>query len=135
MASAENVVNCRCTIIPNFNKKDDTNDSQSDIIDNKDWLDANFSSEKKFNKHIDKHLDEFGDITPKQYLDTARKLLSSSLSDDIEGFVSKDGFAFKYRKSTNDFAIGSADKNISTLFKPNDGYDYWLQQIKDYKEE
>ena len=72
---------------------------------------------------------------PEKYLNIARELLAAPLSDDIEGFVSKMDFVFKYRKSTNDFALGRADGKISTLFKPKDGYDYWLQQIKEFKEE
>lgn len=119
----------------NNSGNDDTNSLNSDIISNNKWLNSDFSTEKKFNKHIEKHLDKYGDITPEEYLNSARELLASSLSKDVEGFVSKDGFIFKYRKSTNDFAIGRADGKISTLFKPEDGYKYWLQQIKDYKEE
>lgn len=77
---------------------------------------------------------EYEDVTSEEYLNMARKLLAEQLGKDVEGFVSKDGFIFKYRKSTNDFAIGRADGKISTLFKPEDKYKYWLQQIKDYKE-
>lgn len=123
---------CKCiwVNIPNI----DTNSKNDGIINNKEWLKSNFPTEKKFNKHIEKHLGEYGDINPKEYLNIARKLLSESLSDDVEGFVSKEGFLFKYRKSTNDFAIGRADGKISTLFKPKEGYKYWLQQIQEYKE-
>lgn len=120
----------------NNRSKNDVNYGQNnDIINDKKWLKSNFSSEKKFNKHIEKHLDEYGDITPEEYLNKARELLAEPLNEDVEGFISKDGFIFKYRKSTNDFTIGRTDEKISTLFKPIDGYKYWLQQIKDYKEE
>lgn len=104
------------------------------IISNKKWLESEFSTEKKFKKHIEKHLSEYGGRSEKEYLEVARKLLAAPTSDDIEGFVSKAGFVFKYRKSTNDFSIGRADGYISTLYKPVDGYEHWLQQIKDYKE-
>lgn len=63
-------------------------------------------------------------------MENARELLAESLSDDVEGFASEIGFVFKYRVSTNDFAIGRADGKISTLYKPNDGYDEWVKQIK-----
>lgn len=105
----------------------------NDILSYRKWLKSDFSTEKRFNKHIEKHLDEYGDITPEQYLNKTRDLLAAPLGDDVEGFVSKDGFVFKYRKSTNDFAIGRADGKISTMFKPKDKYEYWLNQIKDYK--
>lgn len=107
---------------------------KNDILSNKKWLKSEFPTQKKFDTHIKKHLSEYGDITPKEYLNMARDLLASPLSDDVEGFVSKDGFLFKYRKSTNDFALGRADGKISTVFKPKDKYDYWIDQIKDYKE-
>ncbi|WP_417917285.1 hypothetical protein, partial [Clostridioides difficile] len=83
---------------------------------------ADFPTEKKFKKHVEKHLNEYGNITAEEYLSTARNLLSEQLSNDVEGFLSKDNFLFKYRKSTNDFAVGRADGKISTLFKPKEGY-------------
>ena len=107
---------------------------RNDKLNSRRWLKANFSTQKKFDKHIEKHLSEYGYITPEEYLNISRDLLAASLSEDVEGFISKDGFTFKYRKSTNDFAVGRADGKISTVFKPKEGYDYWLEQIKEYKE-
>lgn len=105
----------------------------SDIISNKKWLEAEFATKKKFDKHIEKHINEYGDISPQEYLDISRKLLSESLSEDVEGFASDLGFIFKYRKSTNDFAIGRDDGYISTLYKPKDGYNHWLEEKEKYK--
>jgi len=105
-----------------------------DILSNRKWLKSSFSTQKKFDKHIEKHLSEYGNITPDEYLNKARDLLAAPLSDDVEGFVSKEGFIFKYKKSTNDFAIGRADGKISTLYKPKDEYKHWLEQIEKYKE-
>ncbi|HBF0844942.1 TPA: minor capsid protein [Clostridioides difficile] len=109
-------------------------DKKDDILSNKSWLKADFPTEKKFKKHVEKHLNEYGNITTEEYLSTARNLLSEQLSNDVEGFLSKDNFLFKYRKSSNDFAVGRADGKISTLFKPKEGYNYWLEQMKEYKE-
>lgn len=106
--------------------------SSDKIIDRK-WLKANFSTQKKYDRHIEKHLSEYGDITPEDYLNTARDLLAAPLSNDIEGFISKDGFTFKYRISTNDFTVGRADGKISTLFKPDKNIEYWKEQISLYK--
>lgn len=108
--------------------------SGSDKIIDRKWLKANFSTQKKYDRHIEKHLSEYGDITPEDYLNTARDLLAASLSNDVEGFVSKDGFTFKYRISTNDFAIGRADGKISTLFKPDENIEYWKEQINLFKD-
>ena len=123
---------CRCfyTIEDEYYKKDVSKIENSGIINNKEWLNANFPSEKKFKNHIDKHLNEYGEITSKEYLNISRELLSAPLSKDIEGFVSKEGFIFKYRKSTNDFTIGRADGKISTLFKPDEKIEYWKEQIE-----
>lgn len=133
---------CRTTVVPVEDEDITVNDEiavskvqDSGIISNKKWLRSEFSSEKKFRKHVEKHIKEYGEVTPEEYLNIARELLAAPLSDDIEGFVSKMDFVFKYRKSTNDFVIGRPDGKISTLFKPKDGYDYWLQQIREYKEE
>lgn len=107
--------------------------SSDKIIDRK-WLKANFSTQKKYDRHIEKHLSEYGDITPEEYVNTARDLLAAPLRNDIEGFISKDGFTFKYRISTNDFTVGRADGKISTLFKPDRKIDYWKEQINLYKD-
>lgn len=80
-------------------------------------------------------MDEYGDITKDEYLGIARELLAAPLNEDVEGFSGEAGFIFKYRKSTNDFAMGRPDGNISTLFKPKDGFKYWIDQMEEYKKE
>ncbi|MGL5753010.1 MAG: hypothetical protein ACRCXT_20885 [Paraclostridium sp.] len=102
------------------------------ILSSKEWLKSSFSSQKKFEQHF-KHLKEYNNITPEEYLDIARKLLAEPLSEDIEGFVSSMGWVFKYRKSTNDFVMGHPEGTISTLFKPDIQYEYWLIQIEKFK--
>ena len=111
------------------------NKPKESILNNRKWLKANFSTQKKFDKHIEKHLKEYGDITPEDYVNIAIDLLAAPLSNDIEGFISKDGFLFKYKISTNDFTIGRPDGKISTLYKPIKGYDQWLEEIEKYKGE
>lgn len=118
------------------NSKNTTDDTAKDgIINSKKWLKATFPNEKSFKRHTSKHLNEYGNIKEDEYLNIARELLSSPLSDDIEGFISGLGFVFKYRKSTNDFAIGRKDGYISTLFKPIVAYQYWLNEIEEFKED
>ena len=124
---------CRCTVVPivDNNEKAGYNYNE-DVLSSKSWLDASFSSQKKFEQHL-KHLKEYDDITPDDYLNIARELLSQPLSKDVEGFISSEGWLFKYRKSTNDFAMGHPKGTISTLFKPELGYEYWLEQIETFK--
>lgn len=103
--------------------------SSSDKIIDRKWLKANFSTQKKLDRHIEKHLSEYGDIKPEDYLNTARDLLAAPLSNDIEGFISEANFVYKYRHSTNDLAIGRNDKNvISTLYKPIKGYEEFTNE-------
>jgi hypothetical protein len=95
------------------------------IINSKKWQGSEFSTPKKFTRHIEKHIGEYNNISESEYLAKAQELLAADLSDNIEGFVTDGGFIFKYDKTTNDFAIGRADGKISTLFKPEDKYEYW----------
>ena len=134
--------NCRCTYLPvvdSMSKNNDKNtiskEVNSDILSNKKWLYAEFPSKEKFDKHIKKHLSEYGNITPEDYLNAARELLLTPLSNDVEGFISEANFIFKYRRSTNDFVIGRPDGKISTLYKLENGYDQWLEEIQKYKKE
>lgn len=113
------------------NKVPVEDNGKSGILINKKWLKANFSTQKKFDRHIEKHLSEYGDMTSEDYANTARDLLAAPLSNDVEGFVSEANFIYKYRHSTNDLAIGRNDKNIiSTLYKPIKGYEEFINERK-----
>lgn len=143
--------NCRCTYLPvinevdkkrnydeakNINNENNVQEFKNDgIINNKNWLKAEFPNEKKFKKHVEKHSNEYNNISAEKYLNLARNLLAADLNKDIDGFKSKEGFIFKYNKETNDFAIGRADGKISTLFKPDEKLDYWEAQKELYGEE
>jgi SPP1 gp7 family putative phage head morphogenesis protein len=118
-----------------ISKKGSNEVENNGIISDKRWLKASFPDEKKFKKHIEKHLAEYGNLTEEEYLSTARELLAEPLSEDVKGFISDENFIFKYKRSTNDFSIGRPNNKISTLFKPKDGYQYWLDQIEKYKKE
>lgn len=111
-----------------LNDRSGDNDDKSGILSDNKWLLAGFASQKKYDKHVEKHLYEYGDILPEEYLGIAQELLAAPLNDDVEGFVTEDGFIFKYRHSTNDFVIGRPDGHISTLFKPVDGREYWEEE-------
>lgn len=143
--------NCRCTYLPvinevdekrnydeakNINNENNVQEFKNDgIINNKNWLKAEFPNEKKFKKHVEKHSNEYNNISAEKYLNLARNLLAADLNKDIDGFKSKEGFIFKYNKETNDFAIGRADGKISTLFKPDEKLDYWEAQKELYGKE
>lgn len=92
--------------------------------------------EKHFNKHVLKKA-EWGSntaMTMDEYLNRAKNLLNSPNNACIDGFVSQEGWLFKYNKITNEFATAKPDGTIETLFRPENGMQYWLDQIKKYKE-
>ncbi len=99
---------------------------------------TNFS-EATLQKHFEKHVikkAEWGvnnTMTIEQYLNKAQNLLNSTLDKNIDGFVSKEGFTFRYNKITNEFATAKPNGTIETLFRPKDGILYWNDQIKKYK--
>jgi pyocin large subunit-like protein len=72
-------------------------------------------------------------MTKDIYLKRAKNLLNSDVGGDIDGFVSKDGWVFRYNKRTNEFATAKPDGTIETLFRPKEGMDYWNNQINTYK--
>ena len=112
-----------------------TDETKDDKIEAQgfNWNDASFYTETKFARHADRHMAEFGYLSREEYLDGARKLLSSDISEAVEGFTGKDGFVFRYDVESNALAIGHPGGSISTYFKPTEGREYWNDQIRKYK--
>ncbi|MFC1894949.1 hypothetical protein ACFLYH_03295 [Candidatus Dependentiae bacterium] len=96
-------------------------------------------NEESLQKHFKKHVIDRAEwgveckMTIDQYLAKARELLSSPIGKNIDGFVSKNRFVFRYNKLTNEFATAKPDGTIETLFRPKKGLSYWNDQIKIYK--
>jgi pyocin large subunit-like protein len=92
---------------------------------------TNFASDALLNSHFAKHAAEWGagNITMTAYLKRARDLLSRNPGGDILEFVREGGDVLRYNTRTNEFAIGTADGVIRTLFRPGDGFEYWLRTI------
>lgn len=91
-----------------------------------EWASAEFRNEKARKKH-EKHLAEYGGISFDEYVRIARELMSAEPSDDVDVFKNNAGYEYRYRKSTNDFAIGG-DGHIITMFKLEDGEEYWRKE-------
>ncbi|MCI1959691.1 MAG: minor capsid protein [Clostridia bacterium] len=89
-------------------------------------------TEKALKRHIEKHLNEYDKMTPKEYNDYALNLIQQAVSDDIYGYKTSEGTIVRYRKSTNDFVKGYPDTGIATMFKPKGnnkkGYKYYKEQ-------
>ena len=66
--------------------------------------------------------------TPEKYEQAALALLESKCGGDIVGHVDKDGVIIRYNRRTNDFAKGHPDKGVRTMYKPEEGEEYYLRE-------
>lgn len=110
-------------------RKASTNEENTAIIKVKTSSFRQFVSEQLFQKHYDKHLSEFGEISKERYLEKANALADAPLSEDIVQLVRSDGSIAKYCYSTNEFVVVTADGNIKTYFKPETKEAYWDEEI------
>jgi pyocin large subunit-like protein len=85
----------------------------------------------QLDKHFAKHAGEWGagNITKEAYLKRAQDLLSRKTGDNILGAVRSNGDILRYNARTNEFAVGTAEGVIRTLFRPAEGMAYWLRQV------
>lgn len=96
-------------------------------------------AEGRLQKHYDKHVLENAEwgtnstMKIEEYLRKAQELINSPIGGNIEGFVSKNGYTFRYNKVTNEFATAKPNGIIETIYRPTDGLAYWWDQIKKYK--
>ena len=89
-----------------------------------------FASEQLLQKHYDKHLNEFGNISMQDYLERANVFADLPLSEDIVQLTRSDGSISKYCFSTNEFVVVTADGNIRTYFKPKTKEAYWNEELE-----
>ena len=81
---------------------------------------------------LETHAQRHGYSSTEQYLQDARSFLEEKPTSTTESFVSNEGTYFRYDKATNEFGIINRYGGISTYFKPDNGLDYWLEQIEKY---
>lgn len=79
--------------------------------------------------HFAKHSGEWGAIGEDSYLARARSMLSSDPGGDLLGSVRENGDVLRFNVRTGEFAVGSSNGVIRTLFRPDAGLDYWLAQV------
>lgn len=101
------------------------NVNESDII-----KESTFSSEELLNNHFTKHSSDYSNYSQSDYLNRARELLSSQVSETILGFTGTNEKVYRYDTQTGDFAVLNKSKTIATLFKPKQGIKYWEKQVK-----
>lgn len=88
---------------------------------------------KKGKSTLSKHAEKHGYTSQDTYLYDAREFLDNPNSNNLEYFTSDEGTYFQYDTSTNEFGIINQYGGISTYFKPEEGLQYWLEQIEHYK--
>lgn len=76
------------------------------------------------------HRDEYPNFTIEQYVQRALELLEQPVGENILGHADQYGHVIRYDKTTNDFAKWHPYKGIITMFKPEDGEDYYARALK-----
>ena len=84
---------------------------------------------KRFQSHYNDHViiqKEFGNITQAQYLNKAIDAKNQAVDGiNIQQKIRSDGSINKYNVKTNELVGYTSDGKILTLFKPENGIDYW----------
>lgn len=75
---------------------------------------------------------QYPHLTQKQYEQRGVELCEQPVGGDIDGFIDNAGNVVRYRKSTNELAVGHPQRGLFSLFKPKNsseaGYEYFLRQ-------
>lgn len=118
---------CRCTVMP---VEEDLEMIKSRLTSggNDGKIEVRFETPEKMQKHYDKHIDKYGNISISEYIALANELVNAKDTDDIERIVRSDESTAIYRFSTNDFLVITKDGYIRTFFKPDDGEAYWREE-------
>ncbi len=92
-------------------------------------------SKNNLDKHFGKggksdHSVQYPDMTKAQYAKRALQLVQSATSDTILGYKTPENEVVRYDKITNDFTKGHPEKGIKTMFKPDDGEEYFKRALK-----
>ncbi len=88
-----------------------------------------FRSKKQFQEHYAKHGQEFGNVTPEQYLALAQQLRDTPKGGDILEDVRPDGVTTRFDRRHGYFGAYNPDRTIRTFFIPNQGESYYRRQI------
>ncbi|MCR5108554.1 MAG: zinc-ribbon domain containing protein [Lachnospiraceae bacterium] len=107
-------------------------DDKADEIENVDLdidiegITFSFRNYARLNEHYEKHGEEMGFESAKEYEAAADKVIHDPKS--LHKIEKEDGDYVFYLESTNEFVILSPDGYIRTYFNPNSGIDYYNRQ-------
>ena len=93
-------------------------------------------NKRNLNKHWaggkSDHSKQYPGMAREQYAKRALKLARSAADGkEIFGFVTKDGAVVRYDSRENDFVKCYSDAGIATMFKPKDGFQYFLRKKRE----
>lgn len=100
-------------------------------LSNVNWQAVGFNP-SKLQKHFDKHFKDFDIKTKEEYEQFSKDFMNKEIKDNIEGFISEEGFVFRYDTEKNIFGTAKPNGITETCFKPIEGRKYWEEQIKKY---
>lgn len=78
------------------------------------------------------HASKYGYTSQEEYLKDARNFFEKEPTSMTQSFVANEGTYFRYDTATNEFGIINQYGGISTYYKPDNGMEYWLEQIEKY---
>lgn len=116
-----------------------TNAEKSDSVtpspsgSNRLWV-RGFASRQKMMNHWKNgrtHQEEYPDFTMEQYVERAVSLAEMPTGGNILGHVDKDGVIVRYDCKENDFVKANIRKGIRTMFKPDEGEQYYWKRRKE----
>jgi hypothetical protein len=97
---------------------------------------TNFATEKLLDEHYNEHAGGLGITSEGEYLQFARRLLSSPVSGPILGFTragragGRAGDVVRFNYLTDEFAVMTKTGVIRTYFAPGEGLFYYLDQLE-----
>lgn len=71
------------------------------------------------------HIKQYPGVTREQYAQMALDLVQKEVGGSVKGYKNKLGQVVRYDSATGDFVKGHPDKGIATMFKPDNGDDYF----------
>jgi RHS repeat-associated protein len=80
-------------------------------------------------QHWNRHGDQFPELrNAKEYVEATDDFLNNPASDVLRKTRSSNGDVLLYNPGTNTFGVRTFDGTPRTMFKPDDGIDYWHKQ-------
>ena len=71
------------------------------------------------------HSEQYPGYSKSQYAEAALSLVQSETSDTVKGYKNKYGQVARYDITNNNYVKGHPDVGIATMFKPDDGIEYY----------